>query len=394
MRIISNGNVGIGTQAPSVLFEVNGATKTSTLTATSDISSSTRIWAANATIASNLVISGDISASLFSYLKTGYGEFNQFVTIAGSLQATGNTSLLGSVGVNKSSSGSFSLDVSGNANITGTTNLTSNLTVGGTAVITGATTISNTANVTSNLTVGGTVRSINGSASAPTYSFTNDAATGMYLPSASNLAFSTVETERMRILSNGYVGIGRSNPQFLLDVNGELRCTSFYPSVIYNPNGSSSGPSYTFSNDIGTGMFRPSASNLAWSTNGTERMRIDATGQVMIGRTSASYPLDITGTARATDFIATSDRRVKTDIQTISNALDIVNGLRGVYFTRTGETHRQVGVIAQEVEEVLPEVVHTSVDDLKSVSYGNMVGVLIEALKDVSKRLEKMENKE
>jgi hypothetical protein len=84
---------------------------------------------------------------------------------------------------------------------------------------------------------------------------------------------------------------------------------------------------------------------------------------------------------------------VKTDIETISNALDIVKGLRGVYFTRTGETQRQVGVIAQEVEEILPEVVHTSLDDLKSVSYGNIVGVLIEALKDVSKRLEKMENK-
>jgi hypothetical protein len=122
-------------------------------------------------------------------------------------------------------------------------------------------------------------------------------------------------------------------------------------------------------------------------------MRIDQTGQVMIARATASYPLDVSGTTRATDFIATSDRRVKSNIETISNALDIVKGLRGVYFTRTGETQRQVGVIAQEVEEVLPEVVHTSLDDLKSVSYGNMVGVLIEALKDVSERLEKMENK-
>jgi hypothetical protein len=123
-------------------------------------------------------------------------------------------------------------------------------------------------------------------------------------------------------------------------------------------------------------------------------MRIDQTGQVMIARTTASYPLDVSGTTRATDFIATSDRRVKTDIQTISNALDIVKGLRGVYFTRIGQMKQTVGVIAQEVETVLPEVVHTDSEGLKSVSYGNMVGVLIEAMKDVSERLEKMENKE
>jgi hypothetical protein len=100
------------------------------------------------------------------------------------------------------------------------------------------------------------------------------------------------------------------------------------------------------------------------------------------------------GTCTGVDFIATSDQRTKTDIQTISNALDIVKGLRGVYFTRIGQMKQTVGVIAQEVETVLPEVVHTDSEGLKSVSYGNMVGVLIEALKDVSERLEKMENKE
>jgi hypothetical protein len=93
------------------------------------------------------------------------------------------------------------------------------------------------------------------------------------------------------------------------------------------------------------------------------------------------------------DTIQTSDRRVKTDIQTISNALDIVNGLRGVYFTRIGQTKQLVGVIAQEIEPLLPQVVYTDSEGLKSVSYGNMVGLLIEALKDVSKRLETLEKK-
>jgi hypothetical protein len=65
-----------------------------------------------------------------------------------------------------------------------------------------------------------------------------------------------------------------------------------------------------------------------------------------------------------------------------------------VYFTRIGETKQAVGVIAQEIEPLLPQVVYTDSEGLKSVSYGNMVGVLIEAVKTLSDRLEKIEKKE
>ena len=97
------------------------------------------------------------------------------------------------------------------------------------------------------------------------------------------------------------------------------------------------------------------------------------------------------GTCTGVDFIATSDQRIKTNITTISNALDIVKELRGVYFTRIGQTKQTVGVIAQEVETVLPEVVYTDSEGLKSVSYGNMVSVLIEAVKVLLERVEKLE---
>ena len=90
------------------------------------------------------------------------------------------------------------------------------------------------------------------------------------------------------------------------------------------------------------------------------------------------------GYASGVDFTATSDIRTKNSIVTITSALDKVKALRGVYFTRNGETDRSVGVIAQEVEAVLPEVVRTGPDDMKSVSYGNMVGLLIEAIKELS----------
>jgi hypothetical protein len=201
----------------------------------------------------------------------------------------------------------FLLDVSGTARITGATtisntaNITSNLTVGGTANITGATTMSNDVTVISNLTVSNTIRNATGTNSAPTYTFTGDVSTGMFRPTASNLAWSTAGAERMRILSNGFVGIGTTNPVVLLDVNGSVRFQGINNTgSIYNPNGSAAGPTYTFSTDTRSGMFTPGVSNLAFATNSDERMRINEIGNVTINQNlgirkaaDANYALDI-----------------------------------------------------------------------------------------------------
>lgn len=88
---------------------------------------------------------------------------------------------------------------------------------------------------------------------------------------------------------------------------------------------------------------------------------------------------------------AYSDRKHKKKISTIKGGLELVEGLRGVRYTdkRTGE--RRVGVIAQEVQEVLPEVVGESPDGLY-VDYGNITGPLIEAVKELSARIKKLES--
>jgi hypothetical protein len=309
--------------------------------------------------------------------------------------------------------------------------------------VTTSTTSSTVVNVNSNLSFNGSTLSVTGnvvSTGAITglnYTFTNDGSSGMYLPAVSNVAWNTAGVERMRILANGNIGIGRSDPQLLLDVNGSVRFQTINNTgVIYNPDGTTANPSYTFSSDPGTGMFRPALSNLAFTTNGVERMRITSSGALDLGAntiacgaitaptsTNTINGLIISsgnvsgmgtlscgaitaptstntingllinaGTCTGVDFIATSDQRTKTNITSISNALDIVKELRGVYFTRIGQTKQTVGVIAQEVEAVLPEVVHTDSEGLKSVSYGNMIGVLIEAVKTLSEQLEKIQS--
>jgi hypothetical protein len=108
--------------------------------------------------------------------------------------------------------------------------------------------------------------------------------------------------------------------------------------------------------------------------------------------TSASYGLYVLGSIYTTGTLTqASDVRKKTDIVTIDNALEKVTQMRGVYFTKIGEEEkgRQTGVIAQEINEILPEVViHAADVDEYSVAYGNVVGILIEGMKELNAKLE------
>ena len=105
-----------------------------------------------------------------------------------------------------------------------------------------------------------------------------------------------------------------------------------------------------------------------------------------------STQLSVTGEIVASgDVCAYSDRRLKRNIETIDNALDKVNNLRGVTFEKGLQP--SLGVIAQEVEEVLPELVKTDSDGMKSVAYGNMVGLLIEAIKEQQKQIDDLKQR-
>jgi hypothetical protein len=95
------------------------------------------------------------------------------------------------------------------------------------------------------------------------------------------------------------------------------------------------------------------------------------------------------------DLIAYSDERVKTNISTIENALDKILSMRGVTYERTDGDDRsqKVGVIAQEIQNILPQVVHEQDNGMLGVSYGNIVGVLIEAIKEQQKEIEVLKAK-
>ena len=245
--------------------------------------------------------------------------------------------------------------------------------------------------------------------------------------------------DTMVISSDNNVGIGTTSPSYKLDVVGSIKASVQGRFA----NGSASTPSYSFDADSDSGMYRATTNSLGFSTGGTNALTIDASqntsfagniaagvaqinvinnqanshniiyrdstttiigggsssnklyvldnGDVGVNDSSPSYKLDVDGTIRATgDVIAYSDERIKENIKTIENPLNKVDKLRGVEFNKIGEDEKSIGVIAQEIEKILPEVVREDDKGMKSVAYGNITGVLIEAIKELKAEIEEL----
>jgi len=134
-----------------------------------------------------------------------------------------------------------------------------------------------------------------------------------------------------------------------------------------------------------------------WQKSGTDVTLVSDSDKVGVGgATQSGYRMKVHGKFLATDDItAFSDVTLKDDVQVIDSALYKLLQVRGVTFVRndTEDTSRKAGVIAQEVEKVLPEVVSTSEDGLKSVAYGNLIALLIEAIKELNAEIETLKSK-
>ena len=122
----------------------------------------------------------------------------------------------------------------------------------------------------------------------------------------------------------------------------------------------------------------------------TDQTLPSAPGDVALGNLSSNGNA-LSGSFTATgDITAFSDARVKENVETIPNALDKVKAMRGVGYNKIGADTQSVGVIAQELEEVVPQLVHTDEEGMKSVAYGNITAVLIEAIKEQQVQIEEL----
>ena len=121
-------------------------------------------------------------------------------------------------------------------------------------------------------------------------------------------------------------------------------------------------------------------------------MRFLSTGNIGIGTTTPGQALEVNGSVKAVSFITTSDKTLKTDVEQI-HGLEKILKMRGVHFRWIKDGAPEIGLIAQEVEEIYPELVVTDpTTGLKSVKYQNLVAPLIEATKELEGRVRDLEN--
>ena len=127
------------------------------------------------------------------------------------------------------------------------------------------------------------------------------------------------------------------------------------------------------------------------SSTGVITCTVDTPAEVGLGNLSNNGN-NLSGNFTATGNVtAFSDERLKENVETIEGALDKVSQMRGVMYDKDGE--RGTGVIAQEMQQVMPEVVIDSGrGDYLSVAYGNIVGVLIESIKELKAEIEELKN--
>ncbi len=185
-------------------------------------------------------------------------------------------------------------------------------------------------------------------------------------------------TERMRISAGGNIGIGTTSPSAALEVYNTsgntltLSKSSNYPALVFK------GASY--SNIIESGD-----AYMLFYHNNAERMRITAGGNILMGTsTDNGERLYVSGAIRATGTItANSDISLKKNLAKIENALEKVEQINGyTYEFKEDDSKRHAGVIAQEIQGVLPEIVNKGNDGILGVEYGNISALLIEAIKE------------
>ena len=363
MRIDSSGNVGIGTTSPNKQLTLSNPSNTSVL---------------------NLNRSNAASAD------DGYGtiEFSD----------SGNNPLARIVGRKESGTDAYLqfLTTSNGGSVTERMRIGSNGDVGiGTDSPSSPLTVSASA-----ATVGQFITS----GSSGYVEIDNSGGGGYIGTSGDNMLFltSTSGTERMRINAGGNILVGQSSTNFAGSGNtvtghsfrgsgDAYHSASSNPSLSLNRN-TSDGDILQFRKDGSTvGSIAVTGTNdltLYSSTTNHKGIRLgegyyiptrndgapeDATTD--IGLSSYRYKDGyFSGTVNAANFNTTSDATLKTNVETLTGSLDAVKALRGVSFDWIESGNSEVGVIAQEVEAVVPDVVSTNDQGIKSVKYGNLVG--------------------
>ena len=165
-----------------------------------------------------------------------------------------------------------------------------------------------------------------------------------------------------------------------LAVSGIITATQFYGSGRFLTD--------IISNQIPGGIKGQLQYNDGDQTEGSEIYYDPITENLGIGTTNPTTKLTVIGNITCTDVNSTSDINLKENIHTVKNALDTISQLRGVTFNWKEDQKPSIGVIAQELQEILPDLVTDG--NPKTVNYNGIIGVLIEAIKELKSEIDSL----
>lgn len=180
---------------------------------------------------------------------------------------------------------------------------------------------------------------------------------------------------------------GYNDPSWITGLNGSkilnntsITCQNLtLQNRLFVSNGTAGSPSIAWTSDTGqdTGFYWGGDGYTYFSNNGAKSGEIQPGGHLVMVGNVAAY----------------SDISLKKNIETIKDALGIVNRMRGVYYDSIHTNERNIGVIAQEVEPNAPELIRVGSDGKLTVAYGNMGALLLQAINELTERVKAIEAK-
>ena len=369
LTVLGIGNsIGIGTALPQYLLDIRSPVSTgqTALYVQGDVRITGDLSLDDVTLDDAEIQNLTVTEAL-NVTSPGISTFGGYVDINDSVDISSNLNVVG-----LSTLGGY-VDINANADFSGTINVVGLSTLGGYVDINNSVDISGALNVVGLSTLGGYV-DINNSVDISNNLNVSGIATIATI-SVVGAALSNLTVSGSSTLDNLNV-TGISTLGTVVISSGIITATSGI--VTYFGDGSNL-----------TGLAGNPTLQTVLNTGNTSTIGMSISGVTTLTTLTGTH-INISGICTAQDFDALSDINYKTNILTIENALDKVNELRGVSFDWKKSGSPSYGVIAQELEDVLPELVHG--EEPKTVNYNGIIGVLIEAVKELKKEVEELKN--
>jgi hypothetical protein len=361
------GSVGIGTALPAYLLDIRSPV----------LEGQTALY-----VQGDVEITGDIRADDFfiddaeiqdltvtdTLFVVGLSTFNSNVFINAALNVSGITTLGNYVDINDSVDIADDLNVVGLSTLGGYVDINNSLdvavdlNVGGLTTLGGYVDINNSVDISNNLNVSGIATIASVSIVGAALSTLTVSGTGTITNlNSTNANLTNIFSTNLSVTGIATIGNVEINAGIITASSGIITYFGDGSGLVNTPPGNPAGSINQVQYNDGVGFA------------GSPNFTFDGNN------------VNVAGIITAQDFDALSDINYKTNILTIKNALDKVNELRGVSFDWKKSGSPSYGVIAQELENVLPELVHG--EEPKTVNYNGIIGVLIEAVKELKKEI-------